>query len=181
MRRESQLSDLIGRLVASQNEIYALMEEEARATPRPGASDRDIAAAERRLQLAFPPSYREFLLVTDGIAAFCSSFDLLGTRELLSPEYETRVKRSRELAWEAGDRLAVEGCVVGFGEDTTSFVLLDRERGPAEDGELRVVVSEDGEEISSSDSFLRFLEFRAEVNEHTKANLRKLISGEEIE
>ena len=32
----------------------------------PGATEEEIAAAEARLGVTFPPSYREFLLVTNG-------------------------------------------------------------------------------------------------------------------
>lgn len=48
----------------------------------PGASERAISAAEARLGLRLPPSYREFLAETDGFPAFYEGACLLGTQRL---------------------------------------------------------------------------------------------------
>jgi hypothetical protein len=50
--------------------------------PNAGATGADIAAAEKRLGRALPPSYREFLMLHDGWSRFYDGASLLGTASL---------------------------------------------------------------------------------------------------
>ena len=59
---------LLVRLVALRREID-LVEETSpsdRSLPYPGATEREIAAREKRLRFTFPPSYRAFLKIHNG-------------------------------------------------------------------------------------------------------------------
>ena len=71
------------------NELYAVNpswrarnrwpEEVTGSILHPAASEREIAAAEQRLGLAFPPSYREFLSLHRSWEHFWADFTLIGT------------------------------------------------------------------------------------------------------
>jgi cell wall assembly regulator SMI1 len=74
------LESLLVRLEALRQEIDAVEEASPgdRSLPYPGASDSDIAAQEKRLRFAFPPSYRAFLKIHNGWRNFSYDWSIMG-------------------------------------------------------------------------------------------------------
>jgi cell wall assembly regulator SMI1 len=74
------LESLLVRLEALRQEIDAVEEASSRdrSLPYPGATDSDIAAGEKRLRFAFPPSYRAFLKIHNGWRNFSYDWSIMG-------------------------------------------------------------------------------------------------------
>jgi len=105
----------------------------------PAASPALIAAAEQRLEFSFPPTFREFLSVCDGFVQFSEGFDVLGAHQLLSSEYANEVRKTRDLAWQSGERVGVEGLIIGLRPGSFRVLLFDRTVPRDERGELPTV------------------------------------------
>ncbi|HLV68641.1 MAG TPA: SMI1/KNR4 family protein [Polyangiaceae bacterium] len=132
----------------------------------PGATPEAIRAAEARLGLPLPPSYREFLLQHDGWPRFFEGASLLGTDDLGTPRYELIARA----AFEAAETPVPELCppvlqrdlprVVPFAADTevrTLFAFHPEVR--SETGEYEVVawISELGIRCASFPEMLELL------------------------
>lgn len=174
------LDSLIKKIVAQQEEIWRLEEFDIQPILREGASQQTLKNVKTALRIELPKYYEMFLSLHDGCENFSNSFDLLGSYEILSPKYEKKNSEFRRSGIEYGDSIVIEGIVIGYSKETNTYVLFDRTAEPDEEGELPVVVWEFGE-VSRSQNFYRFLEFRSEVNDITIKNLKALISGGDIE
>lgn len=111
--------------------------------PNPPVSANELAALEeglRRRKLPFPPSYRAFLTVCNGILAFDGRLDLLSTKQVLEP-VDASLKT---------DFPMLSKFVIGSG-NTSAFISFDPETVSKSD-EMEVVwVMEDGGEFRYPD------------------------------
>jgi hypothetical protein len=139
----------------------------------PPASAALIATAEQRLEFPLPPSFREFLNVCDGFVQFSEGFDILGAHQLLSSEYAHETKKIRDLAWQGGERIGVEGFVIGLRPGSFRVLLFDRTVERDDRGEVPVVEWK-FEPLARSSDFHAFLVLWREGAQHTLAEARKL-------
>jgi len=163
----TELAELVARLRAVQTEILRLRPfRDVGLVPNPGASAEAIAAAEARLGLALPPSYRAFLRSYDGWPRCFDGASLLGTACLGNRTYEDFARAAfaaaetpePEFAPHVRDRQFPR--VIPFGVDlqsTTLFAFNPRVRDA--DGEYEVIawVNELGMRRDSFPSFLEML------------------------
>ena len=138
--------------------------------PNPGASAVAIAAVEKRISHALPPSYREFLALHDGWPRFFEGATLLGTANLGKRMYEDMARAAFEAAetpvpWLAPPSKVERKPVVPFGVDLQGTTLFAFNPSVTRaDGECEVVawVNEIG---VRRDTFSNFLEFVIEMCE----------------
>ncbi len=138
--------------------------------PNPGASAVAIAAVEKRISHALPPSYREFLALHDGWPRFFEGATLLGTANLGKRMYEDMARAAFEAAetpvpWLAPPSKHDRKPVVPFGIDLQGTTLFAFNPSVTRaDGECEVVawVNEIG---VRRDTFSNFLEFVIEMCE----------------
>ena len=132
--------------------------------PNPGASETAIAAAEARIGVRLPESYREFLALSDGWPRFYDGATLLGTANLGRREYEDVVQavfRSAETpvpdVGPPSSRRVLRRPLIPFGVDLqgTTMFAFDRNQVGTK-GELAVIawVSELGLTFQGFDEFL---------------------------
>ncbi len=132
--------------------------------PNPGASEIAIRAAEARLGIELPRSYRDFLRVHDGWPRFYEGATLLGTANLGKREYEDVAQTVFRAAETPVPHIAPPASgprhrrpLIPFGADlqgTTLFAFDARAR--ATKAELPVIawVNELGMTFDSFESFL---------------------------
>jgi hypothetical protein len=90
---------LVARLREVQTEVQRLAPfRDIGLVPNPGASEEAIAAAEKRLGFALPPSYRDFLSHHDGWPRFFDGATLLGTEALGTHRYDELCRAAFEAA-----------------------------------------------------------------------------------
>jgi hypothetical protein len=142
------------------NDIRALKLDLARLDPRAGmpvappagAAPAAIAAAERRLGRALPPSYRALLETHDGVPQLYHGASLLGVRPLARGTYVDLCRMVVEVPGDAD--------LVPFGVDAKGETIFawDRSQERA-DGEIGVVVwlNEIGERVESFPEFLELV------------------------
>ena len=167
----AKFSTLLTRIKDLQTEILrAAPYRDISLVPNPGASAVAIAAVEKRISHALPPSYREFLALHDGWPRFFEGATLLGTANLGKRMYEDMARAAFEAAetpvpWLAPPSKAVRKPVVPFGIDLQGTTLFAFNPSVTRaDGECEVVawVNEIG---VRRDSFSNFLEFVIEMCE----------------
>lgn len=133
--------------------------------PNPGASKAALAAVERRIGRALPPTYREFLRKHDGWPRFYDGATLLGTASLGVRAYEDAARATFEAAEtpvpDVGPPSRVKPRVlIPFGIDlqaTTLFVFNPANTAP--NGEMEVIawVNEIGIRRSNFTEFLELI------------------------
>jgi hypothetical protein len=139
----------------------------------PPASPDLIAAAEQKFEFLFPTTFREFLSVCDGFERFSEGFDLLGVQQMLSAEYEREAAKIRDLAWQSGERIAIEGLIIGLRPGSFRVLLFDRTAERDDRGELPVVEWK-FEPLARSPDFRAFLVLWREAAQKTYSEARKL-------
>jgi hypothetical protein len=132
-----------------------------------------VTEAERQLDFVFPPSYREFLRVCDGFVQFSEGFDLVGVQQMLSAEYARDSKRIRDLAWQGGERVGVEGFIIGLRAGSFRALLLDRTVERDERGELPAAEWE-FEPLARGADFRAFLALWRDAARRTLVEAQKL-------
>ncbi|MEO7033725.1 MAG: SMI1/KNR4 family protein [Polyangiaceae bacterium] len=167
----AKFSTLLTRIKDLQTEILrAAPYRDISLVPNPGASAVAIAAVEKRISHALPPSYREFLALHDGWPRFFEGATLLGTANLGKRMYEDMARAAFEAAetpvpWLAPPSKSARTPVVPFGIDLQGTTLFAFNPSVIRaDGECEVVawVNEIG---VRRDSFSNFLEFVIEMCE----------------
>ena len=144
---------LLDSILDTVRRIGAIAADPDEAALLPPASVDALQRLESRCGFPLPPTYREFLTISNGFQGIAGGFDLLGCEQMLRPEYDEEVRRIRTLAWDSGQRSPLEGFAVGLRPGSDALVLLDRSR-PTRGGELTVVhwcYSTLGESSSFSD------------------------------
>jgi len=84
------MKDLVELLRVQQEQIFELVDFEERPDLRPPIDQESLSRLEKwwlARGAVLPKSYRQFLLICDGIENFCLSYSLLGGRDLLSDSY----------------------------------------------------------------------------------------------
>lgn len=130
-RVQSQTIDLIERV------RHRLREVDQPCLVAGPVSEEAVAAAEEQLGIAFPPSYRTFLLRFGNLslpAELAVVHDFLG----LAPSSDGRDVVARTLAAREENRLAPGLVVVGLGAQPQEWFCLDTQRGSGD--ELPVVL-----------------------------------------
>ena len=132
--------------------------------PNPGASEIAIRAAEARLGIELPRSYRDFLRAHDGWPRFYEGATLLGTANLGKREYEEVAQAVFRAAETPVPHIAPPASgkcrrrpLVPFGADLQGTTLFAFDaRIPSAHAELPVIawVNELGLTFDSFDSFL---------------------------
>ena len=167
---------LLTRIKDLQTEILrAAPYRDVSLVPNPGASAVAIAAVEKRISHALPPSYREFLALHDGWPRFFEGATLLGTANLGKRMYDDMARAAFEAAetpvpWLAPPSKHERKPVVPFGIDLQGTTLFAFNPSVIRaDGECEVVawVNEIG---VRRDTFSNFLEFVIEMCESELAS-----------
>jgi hypothetical protein len=172
----ARMANLIRSLVHQQKHIIDLCDFDEYPVVRPPIKSETLIKLET-WWLGFgspiPPSYREFLLVCDGIEYFSLSYGLLGGRDLLSPSYPNLLKE----VLDAGiglERSSENGLVlIGYDPETTTRVFVDLLHEPLIPHEA-VVFDGDPGDLSLHASFAKFLELKVIANEKTIEQLEAM-------
>jgi hypothetical protein len=173
------MAEVVARLMQQQTHIFEILEFEDRPTPRPPATGEQLAALEawcRSKGFGLPPSYREFLIVCDGIEGFSLSYSLFGSIDLLSDTYPAML--AGYLANPVGfaypeDRPPV---LIAHDPETTTRVWFElSHRAIALDEP--VVLDGDPGDMTLHASFAAFMRSRIDSNELTIKRLLELRSG----
>jgi hypothetical protein len=171
MNKIEPMETIIQQILNQQNEINDFFGSDLPPVLRSPAPAGAIERIEQVFQFKLPPSFREFLTLYDGCMHFTGSLDLLGSQEILSSTYLERVRQIRADEWDSGNRVPLEGFVIGYSSESSYVLLIDRTIQPDENGELPVVLWQ-YEQISRSRDFRSFLKFWREVNEKKLQTLR---------
>jgi hypothetical protein len=152
---------LIEEMVEAEYELQKFVEDTpVRPVPRQPASARELAALEgylRKAKLPFPPSYRKFLSICNGIDNFMSNFSLLDIAGVMQGPSPNQKKYYPSYA----------PFVIGKG---ISLEFLSFETKNPDNDELEVVfVTDEGEES-------RYDDFRQFMVEHLEALNTELAS-----
>jgi hypothetical protein len=138
---------ILSKIRAAQTELCrAQPYRDTGLVPNPAASEAAIVAAEQRLGLKLPVSYREFLRAHDGWPRFYEGATLLGTSQLGKRSYDELLaavfRASETPVPEIGPPSAesVRPRLIPFAADLQGLTLFafDTQHG-ASDGELAVV------------------------------------------
>jgi cell wall assembly regulator SMI1 len=152
-----------------------------RSTPYPPASEREIAAHEKRLRFALPPSYRAFLTIHNGWRNFSYDWSILGvsgpgferahrewTRE--AEKFARQVKRRKDLE-NISEKSKKDPSVISWPDHVPlavdyngGFRIFDRNRGRA-DGEYDIaeVYSGSEEALNRERDFLAIVNLAIEI------------------
>ena len=90
---------------------------DARPKVFPGAADGEIRAFEKKLGRELPPSYAEFLKVTNGMVGYQRVFTLIGVSGEHTEKAMTDIEKRRQhyaAAWEKKHGKATESAVIEF-------------------------------------------------------------------
>src|SRR4051812_24510128 len=151
------IRELLDYIIRSRNEMVRVYAGHDYPVMAPPATLESIARAEAHVGMRFPPSYKEFLLVSNGVRDFADEIDLASVEEILRDEYAGVTLEIRDIGWQIGERLLVEGFVIGGRPGYRNVFLIDRTVEPDQRGELPVVYWSDSPGLSAA-SFREFLE-----------------------
>ncbi len=132
------------------------------------ATPKEIAALEKKLAVTLPPSFKAFLLASNGAAVAHANIQALGsTTELKGPALAAHMER-----WQHRTRHALpKGTVIGWNPYANSLLILDTHLKPKAGGEYTVrywaISPENEHRYPSFAAFLEDIveEFRVEANE----------------
>jgi len=170
--RPTVVRELLDYIIRMQTEVVAAFGDDDFPDPAPPASAAAIARAEAHAGYRFPPSYREFLEVADGVRNAANEMDLVGVGDLLGRDYTALTDELRNLGWRIGERLLVEGFIIGCRAGRRSVFIIDRSVDPDEHGEHPVVYWSD-QEVMRAESFRAFLQQWCDVVEELLADARE--------
>ncbi|MDB5976449.1 MAG: hypothetical protein JWR07_3209 [Nevskia sp.] len=173
------MRNLIQTLVKQQNRIFELLQVEERSIVNPPIDSMRLVELQRWFSTQnclLPDSYREFLLVCDGIPNFCVSYSLFGSLELLDVGYQGLLRNT--VAGVAGreDGRDFPIVLIGYDKDTSTRVFFEGHHEPLLPNELVVLEGNPGD-MAIHESFRELLEFRIETNRLTLSHLADLLSG----
>jgi hypothetical protein len=153
---EAQIRRAVDMGRAARSAYYAAIELDDEQHLGPPASDDQLAELEALLEKPLPPSYRTFLKLYDGWRMAAGDIDLLSVGEMLRGPRAEKIRKWQADAAKAGNHVAAEGLVIGFGE-ATSIKLLLNPNITDDDGEWQMVGDDNGPEWVKP-SFLDWLE-----------------------
>jgi hypothetical protein len=168
MRSTRELLDYI---LESRHELVRLYKGDDYPVLASPASLKEIANAEERAGFPFPPSYRAFLQVTNGIRDFADEIDMVSTKDIVGDEYADVIYRIREIGWRIGERLLIDGFIVGCRSAHRNVFVIDRSVEPDATGEIPVVYWSDSR-LLTAPSFHEFLERWCDVSDQLLADAR---------
>lgn len=165
--------NLVAQLRSTQTEILRLAPfRDIGLVPNPGAAPKAIEAAEARLGLPLPPSYRAFLRRHDGWPRFFEGASLLGTACLGSRVYDDFARAAFAAAETPEPDIGpptlrpLYNQVIPFGVDLQSTTLFAfNPRVQTTEGEYEVIawINEIG---VRRDDFSSFVELLLELADH---------------
>lgn len=164
--------ELLEYIVEVQTEVVKVLGDVDFPQLVPPASPEAIARAEARTGVKFPPAYREFFSISNGVRHFAHEIDLMSVEDLRSSEYEGLVEEIRNIGWEIGERVLVEGFIIAGQPGFRSIFLIDRTVEPDADGERPVVHWSDTELLRAA-NFRDFLEEWSAVADELLADSRE--------
>lgn len=157
---EARIAKAIERGCSARSAYYASISLADDQKLGPPASEAQLAELEARLKRPLPPSYRTFLKLHNGWRMASGAVDLLSVEEMLEGPRADKIKKWQAEAEKAGDPLAANGLVIGFGEATSIRLLLDPSTLD-ETGEWAIVGHDNGPEWNYP-SFIAWLEASVE-------------------
>jgi len=166
------VSESLHHIIRTRNEMVRVYGHDDYPVLAPPATAESIARAEGHVGMRFPPSYRTFLLQSNGIREFADEIDLLSVEEIVQDEYDDVVQEIRDIGWQTGQRLAVEGFIIGCQPGNRNIFIMDRTVEPDSRGELPVVYWSDVELLRAS-SFEEFLDKWCTVADQLLADARE--------
>jgi len=144
--------------------------------PPSGASAVAVAAVERKLQRALPPSYRSFLLAHDGMPQIYQGVSLLNTYHLARGSYVDLCRLVLDFGEAPRSRAAARldpPSILPFGVDADAEAIFAWDlSAPREDGEYEVIVfvNEIADRVDDFPSLLALVldMLRSEVDERQR-------------
>ncbi|MBL8923137.1 MAG: SMI1/KNR4 family protein [Myxococcaceae bacterium] len=176
---ERRVADVIRALETRLKELSSLPDyAHVRLVPGPPATDEALAAYERHLGRALPPSYRAFLELHDGYRGLAYPGDMLAIGDLLpGGKWAARAAVWRERSSRAGAEETREAIPIANLGQPNSWVFLDPTQ-PAALGEL-MVVEWDPEDTTGYQDLVAFLEECLETVEYGIAEANGLVSDDD--
>jgi hypothetical protein len=174
------IKGLVAALLEQQVTIFEMLGFDERPEPRPPVDPATLTRLEKwwveRTNESLPNSYREFLLVCDGIDNFCVSYSLFGARDLLGRAYSRLLERTLEegVGFEYEPGLAP--VLIGRDPETITRAFFELRHERQQPGEP-VVLEGDPGNLTLHQSFHTFLEARIETNLYTMAELNEVAQG----
>ena|SRR5256885_14231911 len=123
-----------------------------------------------------PDSYRQFLLICDGIENFSVSYSLFGARDLLAPSYRSLLEQvlARGIGFDFDPLLPP--IMVAYDPETTTRIFFEA-RHQRDVHDEPVVLEGDPGNLTLHQSFKTFLEARVDANLFTMAKLKDVAEG----
>jgi hypothetical protein len=174
-----EIKEIIEKLVEQQVKIFELCGDERRPKIRPPISNASLSLLKAFFiahNSVIPPSYQAFLETCDGIENFSFSYDVFGSKELLSKNYN----KLNKAIYESGTGLNREEdkdlLLIGYQVDTTTRLFIDLLHEQIDPTES-IVFDGDPGDISMHSSFISFLRMRVEANNITIQQLDDVKGG----
>ena len=143
LKRNGSLRHLLEYIVASRSEMLNIVklpeEEEEFPQMAPPASSEGIARAEAHLKTLFPPSYKMFLGVANGVLNFDTNLDLFSVEDFLGTDYSELCQEIHKIGKMISEPILLNGLIVGGRVGSRRIFLIDQTAKPGGDGELPVV------------------------------------------
>ena len=108
------------------------------------ASNAQIKALEKHLEVKLPPSYRDLLGICNGWTGFSGNLHLLSVEQQIEGEYAAYVHQWKGEQWAAGEPVPVEAIVFGIALNTNKARLFDIDKADKA-GEMEAIWWDDGE------------------------------------
>ena len=173
------IKELVATLLDRQVTIFEMLGFDERPEPRPPLDAETLTKLEKwwveRTNESLPNSYREFLLVCDGVDNFCVSYALFGARDLLGRGYARLLERTLEEGVGFEYKPGLAPVLIGEIPRRRRAYFSNQARA-ASPGEP-VVLEGDPGNLTLHQSFHTFLEARIEADLYTMAELNDVAEG----
>lgn len=173
---DNDLEQLINELEEAKRKYAELAQDEDRPNKLgPPAGPAQLAALEKRLGRALPPSYRAFLELHNGWAEFSGNSKLLAVEDHGEAWVSERIAYWDQLFEDDDVNPFKRGCLpVLFGEDENHFLVLDPST-VRDDGEMDFI---DFDYTEDFERYRTFTDFLREDLEITRRLIAQQIEGE---
>ena len=169
------IRELLDYIINSRTDLVRVYGGDDFPVVAPPAAPEAIARAEAKTAMRFPASYRAFLRESNGIRDFTDEIDLISTEDIISGEYDDVIADIRDLGWRIGERLLVDGFVIGCRPGHRNVFVIDRSVEPDEQGERPVVYWSDSRLLTAA-TFQEFLQRWCDVSDQLLADAHKKAS-----
>lgn len=174
----NEIRKLVDTLIKQQTRIFELLDFEERPFKRRPITKNLLEELSEWWSIKgfeIPKSYKDFLMVCDGIDNFSASYSLLGAQDILSNDY-SKILDNILKDWIGFDYdTEFPPILIGFDNETTTRVFFHLSHETLRDNEP-VVLEGDPGDMSIHDSFYSFLKLHVKSNEITISKILELKS-----